>query len=139
MKQLFYILGIAISVIALQSCKTEGCTDGSALNYFDKAIKDDGTCIYAHNVLVGEWVQVKPICTGGPNHDTLRFYDGNIITTRLTGNVNKPFYTLNDSINIDGNNYYYELYNGYSTLFLKEYIVLQHYTEKLDITLKRID
>lgn len=34
-------------LIALSSCKKEGCTDENALNYNEEADKDDGTCEYA--------------------------------------------------------------------------------------------
>lgn len=35
------------SVSLLSSCKKEGCTDSTALNFNDKAKKDDGSCTYA--------------------------------------------------------------------------------------------
>ncbi len=44
-----------VLVVSLVSCKKEGCTDSSALNYSSKAKKDNGSCKYAagENDLVG--------------------------------------------------------------------------------------
>ena len=42
------IFTIALTtVIALSSCKKEGCTDESAINYNSKAKKDDSSCEYS--------------------------------------------------------------------------------------------
>ena len=41
-----YILPFAITAIAFTSCKKEGCTDETALNYNEEAKKDDGSCTY---------------------------------------------------------------------------------------------
>ncbi|MBL7898328.1 MAG: DUF4856 domain-containing protein [Crocinitomicaceae bacterium] len=41
-----YILPLAITAIAFTSCKKEGCTDETALNYNEEAKKDDGSCTY---------------------------------------------------------------------------------------------
>lgn len=37
------------STLVFASCKKEGCTDENALNYNDKAKKDDGSCTYESN------------------------------------------------------------------------------------------
>ena len=39
-------IGVVAIAVAFSSCKKEGCTDQNALNYNDKAKKDNGTCIY---------------------------------------------------------------------------------------------
>jgi hypothetical protein len=40
------LLVAAISLLAMNSCKKKGCTDEAALNYSEKAKKDDGSCEY---------------------------------------------------------------------------------------------
>ncbi len=40
-------LYISILALTVASCKKEGCTDSTALNYNAKAKKDDGSCTYA--------------------------------------------------------------------------------------------
>jgi hypothetical protein len=39
-------LALAASTILFSSCKKEGCTDSNAVNYNEKAKKDDGSCTY---------------------------------------------------------------------------------------------
>lgn len=43
--QLLTILAL-VGLVAMTSCKKEGCTDPAAINYNDKAKKDDGSCQY---------------------------------------------------------------------------------------------
>jgi len=40
------ILLTVIGMVALTSCQKEGCTDPTAINYSEKAKKDDGSCTY---------------------------------------------------------------------------------------------
>ncbi|MBI3134391.1 MAG: DUF4856 domain-containing protein [Bacteroidetes bacterium] len=40
------LLFLTIGSLAFTSCKKEGCTDSTALNYNSEAKKDDGTCTY---------------------------------------------------------------------------------------------
>ncbi len=49
---LLLVFGIAIMI---NSCKSDGCTDSIALNYNEDAGKDDGSCIYPADKLIGEW------------------------------------------------------------------------------------
>ncbi len=37
---------VLLAVLSLPGCKKPGCTDPDAVNYNDKAKKDDGTCTY---------------------------------------------------------------------------------------------
>lgn len=43
-------LFLFMTLIFFSSCKTKGCTDSTALNYDDKAKKDDGSCILKEEV-----------------------------------------------------------------------------------------
>lgn len=52
MKKTLFLLAIASMVVATTSCKKKGCTDQTALNYNEKAKKDDGSCEYASSSLV---------------------------------------------------------------------------------------
>jgi hypothetical protein len=45
MKRLFFLLTVPTAIFF--SCKKEGCTDANAVNYNQKANKDDGSCEYA--------------------------------------------------------------------------------------------
>lgn len=47
MKTIKYFLPLLVmGTLMLASCKKEGCTDETAINYNDKAKKDDGSCEY---------------------------------------------------------------------------------------------
>jgi hypothetical protein len=52
MKKTLFLLAIASMVVATTSCKKKGCTDQTALNYNEKAKKDDGSCTYAEEGVV---------------------------------------------------------------------------------------
>lgn len=41
---------ITLGVISMTSCKKEGCTDPTALNYSEVAKKDNGSCITAQDI-----------------------------------------------------------------------------------------
>ncbi len=45
-----FFLFLAISTTVLSACKKEGCTDKNALNYNDKAKKNDGSCLYEQSI-----------------------------------------------------------------------------------------
>lgn len=45
-KRMKYISLLTIAFIAFTACKRKGCTDPNALNYDDKAKKDNGTCVF---------------------------------------------------------------------------------------------
>jgi hypothetical protein len=48
------ILALSVAMILSGCKKEEGCTDSAALNYNPKAKKDDGTCVYAENVITDD-------------------------------------------------------------------------------------
>lgn len=47
MKKGIILLATVIGLATVSSCNKKGCTDPDALNYSEKAKKDDGTCVYA--------------------------------------------------------------------------------------------
>lgn len=51
MKKIILLPMMAIVLLA-SSCKKEGCTDESAVNYNSKAKKDDGSCTYSGEVVL---------------------------------------------------------------------------------------
>lgn len=57
MKHLFFLSVMTSALIF--SCKKEGCTDETALNYNSKAKKDDGSCEYAQPEETGPYLIVK--------------------------------------------------------------------------------
>lgn len=40
------VFGFLLGVFLFPSCKRKGCTDPEAVNYWEKAKKDDGSCVY---------------------------------------------------------------------------------------------
>jgi hypothetical protein len=47
MKKGIILLATVVGLATISSCNKKGCTDPDALNYSEKAKKDDGTCVYA--------------------------------------------------------------------------------------------
>lgn len=44
--KLFSLFVLSLTLITYTSCKKEGCDDPAALNYNEKANKNNGTCVY---------------------------------------------------------------------------------------------
>ena len=63
---------IFLSVVFLVSCKKEGCTDSSAINFNSKANKEDGSCKYG------------PILTINGNFDTTIVLNSNFVDPGAT-------------------------------------------------------
>jgi hypothetical protein len=92
MKKTLLLLAVASLAVAT-SCKKEGCTDQTALNYSEEAKKDDGSCFYAEEddqvVVTGNitsnttWTSDKVWVLGGritvTNNATLTIQPGTII------------------------------------------------------------
>src|SRR5690554_982223 len=75
------LLVLATLTLATVSCKKEGCTDASAINYSDKAKKDDGSCKYEQVVNDGSTVTIS----GNINENTTWTNDKvYILNTRVT-------------------------------------------------------
>jgi hypothetical protein len=58
------LLMTAVVMTGAVSCKKKGCTDSTALNYSDKAKKDDGSCSYPSS-------EVKDTTVNGVNYITI--------------------------------------------------------------------
>ena len=60
---------IIFSLFVISSCKKEeiieGCTDSSAMNYLSNATSNNGSCIYAYDVALGNW-NIDPDCDDLP-------------------------------------------------------------------------
>jgi hypothetical protein len=90
---LFLLLFLAFSV-TFTSCKKEpGCMDPNSMTYNPDAKKDDGSCLYAHDIAQGMWA-IDPVCE-------------EISVLGQTISIDEQ---LPDSINIQG--------EGISTLFI---------------------
>ena len=70
MKNIFKISAVLFLVISLvvSSCKKEevlivGCTDSSAMNYLPDATSNDGSCVFAYELLVNTW-NISSECDG---------------------------------------------------------------------------
>lgn len=62
------------------SCKKEGCTDETALNYNDKAKKDDGSCTYEEEPVDENTVMVASNITSNTTWTTGKTY---VLTSRI--------------------------------------------------------
>ncbi len=52
MRKLILFLALTVSVTSIQSCKKKGCTDPVAINFDEKAEKDDGSCTYPPEIVI---------------------------------------------------------------------------------------
>jgi len=58
---LFLLILLSLSV-TFSSCKKEpGCMDPNSMTYNPDAKKDDGSCVYAHDIAQGMWA-IDPVC-----------------------------------------------------------------------------
>jgi hypothetical protein len=84
MRKLILFLALTVSVTSIQSCKKKGCTDPVAINFDDKAEKDDGSCTYPPEVIISSDVttpqtfsnQTVKICGNVVVNSTLTFGEG---------------------------------------------------------------
>ncbi len=65
LKNTLFILGLLSTLVVLQSCESEGCTDPNGENYDPEADVDDGNCTYARTKFIGSY-GVGESCGGGP-------------------------------------------------------------------------
>jgi len=66
-QKLLFILFIAVLPFLISSCKEGGCTDEQALNFNIDAGKDDGSCIFPSDKLVGNW-EVTEVVDGNTSN-----------------------------------------------------------------------
>ncbi len=85
MKKTLFILGIGL--LALGSCKKEGCNNSNASNYDSGAEKDDGSCTFEGNVVFyySQNTYLNDLLPNG--YTNLDYYvDGNILGTKSADN-----------------------------------------------------
>ncbi len=75
------LLIAASMTLATTSCKKEGCTDATALNYSEEAKKDDGSCKYDEVVSDGSTVIVSENITSNTTWKNDKVY---VLNTRVT-------------------------------------------------------
>ena len=46
MKKILFLVCVGLAATTITSCKKKGCTDNGAVNFNNKAKKDDGSCLY---------------------------------------------------------------------------------------------
>jgi hypothetical protein len=58
MKKIILFFGIALALTTVTSCKKEkeGCTDNMANNYSSEASKDNGTCKFDRDAIIGNYL-----------------------------------------------------------------------------------
>lgn len=137
MKNVFF-LALAASTLLLSSCKKEGCTDPTALNFNDKAKKDDNSCKYTPEATTGSvtlmlehtWANsgtqfelgteyVHPTTNDALTFTTLKYYISNLRLKKEDGS----WWTQPDSY------YLVNLDNPSSTMLTINDIPLGNYTE----------
>jgi hypothetical protein len=103
MKKLLFIGLIAATTVAFTSCKKEGCTDSTAVNFSEEAKKDDGSCTYPapdpRDAYIGNYWVTDSTWLAGPFYE-VQTYALNISTG---GTASDTIY-LNNLWN-DGANY----------------------------------
>ncbi|WP_107039436.1 hypothetical protein [Brumimicrobium mesophilum] len=75
------LLVVATLTLATTSCKKEGCTDETAINYSEDAKKDDGSCNYEDIVGDGSTVVVSQNITTNTTWTNEKVY---VLNTRVT-------------------------------------------------------
>ncbi|RYM35969.1 hypothetical protein ERX46_02945 [Brumimicrobium glaciale] len=75
------LMVIATLTFATASCKKEGCTDETAINFSEKAKKDDGSCKYEEVVSDGSTVMVSQNVTKNTTWTNDKVY---VLNTRVT-------------------------------------------------------
>ena len=58
----------AVTVLQTSCSKPKGCTDATSLNFDADAEKDDGSCIYPADKLVGTWNVAETVAGTTVNH-----------------------------------------------------------------------
>ncbi len=56
MKKIILFLSVAVVLSSVTSCSKEGCTDSMANNYSSKAKKDDGSCTFDRDAVIGSYL-----------------------------------------------------------------------------------
>ena len=92
MKKILFLASVVlISTTQLTSCKKKGCTDSTAVNYNEKAKKDDGSCLYVPNISIIGAVDTA-ISVGTTYNDpgaTATNKDGSSVTVTTDNQVNE--------------------------------------------------
>jgi hypothetical protein len=70
MKKIILFFGIAIALTTVTSCKKEkeGCTDSMANNYSSDAKKDNGTCKFDRDAIIGNYLTNGTENCGGTSY-----------------------------------------------------------------------
>ena len=73
------IIALALSLPFIYSCKKEGCTDSTALNYSETAKKDNGSCITEHDIksISSQNIFVENFTLSFDNMTSMRLYSPN--------------------------------------------------------------
>jgi len=58
---LFVMLSFVVSSCKKEEMLIDGCTDITAMNYQDLATNNDGSCIFAFDIVLGSW-NINPDC-----------------------------------------------------------------------------
>ena len=94
---LLFVLVFGVAIV-INSCKSEGCMDSIALNYDDEAGKEDGSCIYPADKLVGDWTVAETVHSTTNTYDaTITKNDNDNITISAVRN-SPPAYFVNDMV-----------------------------------------
>jgi hypothetical protein len=107
--RLLFTLGFVALICFTPSCKKDkikGCMNIEATNYAENANVDDGSCVYARDKFLGNWIGSK-LCSSNPQDSTSTILivpvADNYRSIRIT---NFPFdgLTVNASVNSSNDN-----------------------------------
>lgn len=128
MKKIILFLGISVALTSLSSCEKKGCTDSMANNYSSKAKKDDGSCKFDRDALIGTFVMngsvncdesgnsnisnatISITASSSAKNKVVMNIDGSLVTLTVNGssitvdNQSASGFTYSGSGQINGNN-----------------------------------
>jgi len=83
-KTILTVMLITVGTMTLSSCRKEGCTDKTAVNYSSDAKKDDGTCNYEGNVVFYYDQAMSDLMQGAGSTSLTYYFDGVVVGSQAT-------------------------------------------------------
>ena len=83
-KTIFTVMLITLGTMTLSSCRKEGCTDKTSVNYSSDAKKDDGTCKYEGSVVFYYDQTMSETMQSGGSTSLTYYFDGAVVGSQAT-------------------------------------------------------
>ncbi len=98
LKAILLVIVVFGLAVVIGSCKSDGCMDATSLNYDSEAGKDDGSCIYPADKLVGAWSVDETVYSQTNTYDaTITKTDNTHIKISAVRNT-PPVHFVNDLV-----------------------------------------